>query len=76
MTKRNGAWKVVAAIGGIVITAGAVVYGYGALNQRVNYVESHVPQITDNAKAVVGMQKDIQHIKQGVERIEKKLDAN
>lgn len=49
------------------------VYAYGKLNNRVETVETQVIKVEANEKAIIGLQKDVEYIREAVDRIEKKL---
>ena len=70
----NGkSWKIIAIIVTILLAAGGGLYGYGRLNGRFEAVEKEIPKIDANENSIIGMKKDIEYIKKGVDRIEKKL---
>lgn len=74
MAKNNGRiWKIIAIALTVLITAASGLYGYGRLNGRFEAVEKEIPKIDANENAIIGIQKDIEYIKKGVDRIEKKL---
>lgn len=75
MTKNgNGkTWKIIAIIVSMLFAAGGGLYGYGRLNGRFEAVEKEIPKIDANENSIIGMKKDIEYIKKGVDRIEKKL---
>ena len=66
-------WKIIAIIVIILLAAGGGLYGYGRLNGRFEAVEKVIPKIDANENAIIGIHKDIEYIKKGVDRIEKKL---
>ena len=72
--KLNGTlWKIIALVMGLLLAAGAAVYGYGELNGRFEAVEKEILKVNENEDAIVGLQKDIEYIRESVDRIEKKL---
>ena len=74
MNNVNGkTWRIIAVILTVLIVSYGAVYGYGRLNGRFEAVETQVKKINENENAIIGMQKDIEYIKEAVDRIEKKL---
>lgn len=78
MKNGNGRlWKIGVTV---LFAAIGVVYCYGKLNGRFEAVEKEVPKINKNENAVIGIQKDVEYIKDAVDKnavilreIEKKL---
>ena len=73
-------WKIIALAMAFVLAAMGAVYGYGRLNGRFEAVETEIKKVNENENAIIGMQKDIEHIKEAVDKsaviireIEKKL---
>ena len=67
-------WRWVKILIPIILVLASVVYGYGRLNHRVETIETDIVKVSENEKAIVGLTKDVEYIKQTVDRIEAKID--
>ena len=67
-------WRWVKILIPIILVLASVVYGYGRLNHRVETIETEIVKVSENEKAIVGLTKDVEYIKQTVDRIEAKID--
>ena len=75
MTKNNEKiWRWSKILLVILLTLASVVYGYGRLSHRVETIETDIVKVSENEKAIVGLTKDVEYIKQTVDRIEAKID--
>lgn len=75
MTKNNEKiWRWSKILLVILLTLASVVYGYGRLNHRVETIETEIVKVSENEKAIVGLTKDVEYIKETVDRIEAKID--
>lgn len=57
----------------IIIALVGGVYAYGKLNGRFVGIETEIKKVDANENAIIGIKKDIEYIKEAVDRIEKKL---
>lgn len=74
MAKNNEKiWKISRILVPIFIALLVAVYAYGRLNGRVEAVEIEVKKVDTNEKAIIGLQKDIEYIKKGVDDIKGQL---
>ena len=74
--KNNGKiWRIIAIAVALLMALIGTVYAYGRLNGRFEAVETEVKKVSENEKAIIGLQKDVEYIKEAVDRIEGKLDG-
>jgi len=75
MTKNNEKfWRWARLVLAILVPLLVAVYAYGRLNGRVETIESDIVKVSENEKAIVGLKKDVEYIRQAVDRIEGKID--
>lgn len=72
--KNGNKWKVIAIVLMVISMVIGVVYGYGRLNGRFEAVETEVKKVNENENAIIGIQKDIDHLNESMDRIEIKFD--
>ena len=66
-------WKISRIVVPLILAMAGFVYAYGRLNGRVETIETQVIKVDANEKAIIGLQKDVEYIREAVDRIEKKL---
>jgi len=71
-------FKFILALFGVVLLIAGIIFASGRYINKVDTIEKNVnEQIEKTAlhdKAIYGMQKDIEHIRGAVDRIERKID--
>ena len=74
MKNNEKIWRWVKILLVIILALASVVYGYGRLNHRVETIETDIVKVSENEKSIVGLKKDVEYIKETVDRIEAKID--
>jgi len=67
-------WRWARLIMVILVPLLVAVYAYGRLNGRVETIENDIIKVSENEKAIVGLKKDVEYIRQAVDRIEDKME--
>jgi len=73
MPNNKKTWWIIGAVVTVILSMVAVAYGYGRYTERVDSLLSTVLKADANERAIIGMEKDIQYIKLGIDDIKKEL---
>lgn len=74
MANSNGkTWRIVVIVVTVVFSGLAVAYGYGRYSERVDTLQATAVKADANQLAIVGMEKDIAHIRKTVDEIKEQL---
>lgn len=70
MNTNGKTWKILVAV---ILAAFGAVYGYGKHVERVETLKKTETKADNNENAIIGLQKDIEYIKKGVDDIKGEL---
>lgn len=66
-------WRIIGILAGILFVVLGAVYAYGRRDERVDMLQKTAIKADTNEKAIIGIQKDIEYIKKGVDDIKEQL---
>jgi len=76
LNNNNKTLKLAAIFLPLLLALVAVGFAYGKYTEKVDQLESTAQKTQENTESIVEIKKDIEYIKQAVNRIEEKIDNN
>jgi len=76
LNNNNKTLKLAAIFLPLLLALVAVGFAYGKYAEKVDQLESTAQKTQENTESIVEIKKDIEYIKQAVNRIEEKIDNN
>ena len=56
------------------LALGGVLYAYGRYTERVDTLQKTITKAENNERAIIGIEKDLEYLKDGMDKILRKLE--
>ena len=70
----NRFWLIARVFVPIFLALGGVLYAYGRYTERVDTLQKTITKAENNERAIIGIEKDLEYLKDGMDKILRKLE--